>query len=86
MNTPTQTAPIHQVPGMSPEDMTAAIVARDINRMKHARAKLQAHGFALSQFGATPDDLVISEGRPIRQRCNGLDEIESFMRAELGGV
>lgn len=85
MNTATQTAPI-QVPGMSPEDMTAAITARDANRMKHARTRLAAHGFSMSQFGATPDDIVVSKGRSIRQRCNGLDEIENFMRAELGSV
>ncbi|MFC7410869.1 hypothetical protein ACFQPB_18580 [Hydrogenophaga atypica] len=54
--------------------------------MKHARTKLQAHGFSLSQFGATPDDIVVSKGRSIRQRCTGLDEIEAFMRAELGSV
>lgn len=85
MNTATQTAHI-QVPGLSAEDMTAAIAARDANRMKHARTKLQAHGYALSQFGATPDDVVISKGRNHRQRCNGLDEIENFMRSELGSV
>ena len=85
MSTMTQTAPI-QVPGMSPEDMAAAITARDARRMAHARTKLQAHGYALGQFGATPDDVVISKGRNHRQRCNGLDEIENFMRAELGSV
>ncbi|WP_382226439.1 hypothetical protein [Hydrogenophaga atypica] len=66
--------------------MASAISARDANRMKHARTKLQAHGFSLSQFGATPDDIVVSKGRSIRQRCTGLDEIEAFMRAELGSV
>ena len=85
MNTATQTAPI-EVPGLSAEDLTAAIAARDTRRMAHARARLTAHGFSLSQFGAEPQDVVISKGRNHRQRCNGLDEIEAFMREELGAV
>lgn len=85
MNTMTQTAPI-QVPGLSAEDMAAAIAARDARRMAHARTKLQAHGYALSQFGATPHDLVVSKGRSIRQRCNGLAEIGACMPAELTGI
>lgn len=81
----TQSAPI-QVPGLSPEDMAAAISVRDARRMAHARTKLQAHGYALSQFGATAADVVISKGRNHRQRCDGIDAIEAFMRAELGAV
>lgn len=72
-----------QIPGLTTEELGAALMAREENRLAHVRACLTARGYAMNVYGPN-GELNVSKGR-IAKRCDNLDELEAFAR-EMGAI